>query len=983
MKFQIRPTSFSTPLFGLSWEYRDEERRIHDDAVQLEQKIRVFISSICDQERYLTARASLKRCLQRNPLIAVYLFEDDGASTMSAEASYINELLASDVCIIFIDNADGISSGVQKEIDAVRESNKPALYYFCDERSHEKTTLQKELTGGQQPRYKVVHSFDEFVNSAAVDLPNDVINRYRMSRTNPNLPAAKIMEETNSVSQETMLTLSPEGISITSNSRAQEKENAADVINVITSDVQYTIVSKGTLESLDKTRVYFLKFIFGERRYGNEKINKTCELDEWCEQFLPILFEGKSIKSFNTELFMEMLQPIQSKEFHELVRIRWKAIQAYFGSDIHKCVECLEEALNKAKDTNQPIWVVKDILIDLRNMQWMVCFIDNKFTEPSALEELDESDETVYYPVLDRMGSSLQEKCLDSIIEEAGRSPYTVTLVANYSQYGDLLAQCFAIPMFNGSLTQLLIIYKRVRMFLFMLCSKYDDRLFRLNLFKLVIRDGKDRDIRKYHNAYPELLQGLTSEEAVEIIEFCKNQPIGYQRFSCQLLAFGEVGCYLADADFRVFEKYIVDSIFEWLDDDQGVMTIGQSIFKGLSGVAYRMSQDTLAAICIRFIDRHYVRFYMEMFRFMQQYIDLRKMSDETAQALVNHILGIFENDNERKQIEYAPHFLYVIRKQNRALTEGFDEKVEEYFPGFYEKAYRLEITETVQQDFPELINRYISDIKEDNKKQVVGGTYYGHFTREHATMRAMLLDDEFTCSAEQLKDILSVAVDTLVNSKEDVSTKLDAISLILCVSVKYPKVMDEQRDLLESLYDSGTDIHGNGVLFMISNMDDIALKIGMQLIYTILGKDTSCELIEYMSEFQGDMATIIGVARLFVQYLEVADSVMLSEQIETIVLQNALQWIHSKNLDVRWYAIKLLFLMLRQEKNRRLINDQIRKIVDMDCVNIKNLILRKISGEGVTEETRRYVLEKCQNDANYLVRMVCQEEIEKNGYGA
>lgn len=950
------------------------------DAVQPEQKIKVFISSICDQERYLSARASLKRILQGNPLISVYLFEDDGASTMTAEANYINELLTSDVCIIFIDNEDGISSGVQKEIDAVRENNKPALYYFCDEKSKNITDLQKELTGGQQPRYKVVHSFDDFVKSAAADLPDDIINRYRMSQTNLNLPAVN-SEEADSVSQKSMLTLTQEGITIKSNSRVQE--NAADVINIITADVQYVIASKETLENLDKTRLYFLKFIFGERRYRNEKINKTCELDEWCEQFLPILFEGKTIKTFNTELFMEMLQPLQSDEFHELVRIRWRAIQSYFGSDIHKCVECLEEALNKAKDTNQPIWVVKDILIDLRNMQWTRCFLDHKFIEPSAQKELDENNETVYYPVLDRMDSSLQEKCLDSLIEESGKSPYTVTLGVNYSQYGDLFARCFAIPMFNGSLTQLLIIYKRVREFLFMLCSKYDDHLFRLNLFKLVIREGKDSDIKKYHNAYPDLFQALTAEEAVEIIEFCKNQPIAYQRFSCQLLAFGEVGCYLADADFSVFEKYIVDGIFEWLDDDQGVMTIGQSIFKGLSGVAYRMPQDTLAAICIRFIDRHYVRFYMDMFRFMQQYIDLRKMSDETAQALVNHILGIFENDNERKQIEYAPHFLYVFRKQNRELTEGFDEKVEEYFPGFYGKAYRLEITETVQQDFPELINSYISGIKEDNEKQGVGGTFYGHFTREHATIRAMLLDDEFTCSEEQLKNILSVAVDTLVNSKEDVSIKLDAISLILCVSVKYPEIMEEQRDLLESLYNSGTDVHGNDILFMTSNMDDVVLKIGMQLIYTTLGKDTSCELIECMSELQGDTATTIGVARLFVQYLEAADDVMFPEQIETIVLQSALQWIHSKNLDVRWYAVRLLFLMLRQEKNQRLINDQIRKIVDVDCVGIKNLILRKISGAGVIEKTRQFVLQKCQNDANYLVRMVCQEEIVKNGYGS
>ena len=45
----------------------------------------------------------------------------------------------------------------------------------------------------------------------------------------------------------------------------------------------------------------------------------------------------------------------------------WKAIQAYFQGDVTKCVEHLEEALKMAQDSNQPIWVIKDILIDLRN----------------------------------------------------------------------------------------------------------------------------------------------------------------------------------------------------------------------------------------------------------------------------------------------------------------------------------------------------------------------------------------------------------------------------------------------------------------------------------------------------------------------------------------------------------------------------------------------------------------------------------------
>ena len=95
------------------------------------------------------------------------------------------------------------------------------------------------------------------------------------------------------------------------------------------------------------------------------------------------------------------------------------------------------------------------------------------------------------------------------------------------------------------------------------------------------------------------------------------------------------------------------------------------------------MSQDSLSSICCQFIEKHYSRWYIDMFKFIAQFMDLRKMSDESAQALIEHIYNVFDNEKERGQIQYAPNFLHVLRKQNRALTEELDRKVEEYFPNY------------------------------------------------------------------------------------------------------------------------------------------------------------------------------------------------------------------------------------------------------------------------------------------------------------
>ena len=166
-------------------------------------------------------------------------------------------------------------------------------------------------------------------------------------------------------------------------------------------------------------------------------------------------------------------------------------------------------------------------------------------------------------------------------------------------------------------------IYEKIRDFVFYLSCKYDDWNFRLILYKLAIYAGKEKEIIGIQNSYPEVLNNLTADEAKSIMDFCLNHPIKFMRLSSQLLAFGSVGYFLDDKYYEYCEKSIVNEIKLWLSSDTHVLAIGQNIFKCLSGVAYRMSQDMLSEICCQFIERHYSRWYMDMFKFIANCIDL------------------------------------------------------------------------------------------------------------------------------------------------------------------------------------------------------------------------------------------------------------------------------------------------------------------------------------------------------------------------
>ena len=296
----IRLTGFSTPVVGATWEYTEDKNEMRMFQVIPKRKINVFISSICGIERYDNVRKELKEALESTKLVDVYTFEGKGASTLPAGAHYTWALEDCDVCIFLIDNEDGINPGVQIEIDTVNKRNIKALYYFCDETVQEKTPLEKSLMGAKFAKSKIIHKFEELSQNGAQDLINDIITVYHYYCTDK---IAKQLDDDEEF----------------------QRLNVTDI-----DKIQTPIVPKTILKNIDKSKDYILKYVIGytSARFQDEE-EKTNEIDEWGRQFLSILFEGKSIRQFNVGMYLDVLRGQQTDDYHQIVRIRWDAIQAY------------------------------------------------------------------------------------------------------------------------------------------------------------------------------------------------------------------------------------------------------------------------------------------------------------------------------------------------------------------------------------------------------------------------------------------------------------------------------------------------------------------------------------------------------------------------------------------------------------------------------------------------------------------------------
>ena len=906
-------------------------------------KLRIFISSICGVDKYDVLRKKLKNAIEETQLADVYIFEAEEASTLSAKNHYRWKLQDSDLCIFLIDNEDGITSGVQEEIDTVNKFNIKALYYFCDETNKKKTILEKKLEGAHNVKKKTVHSFDELYQNSSKGLIDDIVNIYHYYCKGKFIVAPEQYEEIQNID-----------------------------INKMEKSI--TMIPKLALQDVDKCCAYISNLIVGTSMNEDKDI-KSNVLDNWGAQFLEILLDGKAIKQFDVEMYMNDLKEQQDEEYNQLVYIRWQAIQSYFSGNIEQCIKNLKNALDFAKDKKQPDWVIKDILVDLRNQYNTYCVTKNRYSTNIFQRELKGSEKYLFYPILDRINESLHEKYTDEFYKIKTKSPYSVKIGNNLDEYGKLIASLLIVAMYNGSLTHVLRIYKTLKEFTYFLSCNYSDWNIRFALYKFAIFEGIRKDVKSIEDSYSEILNNISADEAKSIMLFCQNHPIKYKRLNSQLIAFGSIGYFLNDEDFRFFESYLINEINLWIDRDYNTVTFGQNLFYALSGVSHRMSQKIFGEICCKLIDKHYVHWYRDMFKFIANSVDLRKMDKDIAIKFIEHINSIFDHEKDRELIKFDSRFIFVLRNQDRVLTNALDNSIEKYYPELYKGEYKVATTKDGDKNIYNFIEQCVERIHRHIEMQEHSGIAIEYGSNDILILKSILDESRNYCENKTIDNIIQEMGRLLLIPNELISNKLDAISLLMLIFVKYKEDYSRNIDIYEKLFEKRKEIQADDNQLMSFNVSDVAMKIGLQVLFSGMEKDVYDEFTVSMSCIQGNTATTIEVTKLIREYLNMDDTLGLPEGVEIIILQNVLQWLHSDSLDIRWNATSILMALSRDHKNQEIVNNQLVRRIDEENAYIKCLIIRNLNKfNGITEETKKYIMSKCQNDAHYVVRMVCEE---------
>jgi hypothetical protein len=263
--------------------------------------------------------------------------------------------------------------------------------------------------------------------------------------------------------------------------------------------------------------------------------------------------------------------------------------------------------------------------------------------------------------------------------------------------------------------------------------------------------------------------------------------------------------------------------------------------------------------------------------------------------------------------------------------------------------------------------------VKKDNEEQGKNGTFFGRLDQPHITIKNILQQSTAKFSNELIDSAFEVSSETLLRENQTIDAKIDAIELLVYLLKSRTSVRERNKNKIIELLSSKPQVEKAQAI--MTNLSETNLKFSALLLYNCLGEDITVELLNALADIGDDTLSNRKASAAFLNYLESSNSPMSDIQLEHIIMQQAIEWCMETDLNIRWNAVQILFLLLRNIENKNVVCNQLVKLMDSDNFYIKNKILRNIHLlKDIDFETFKYIIQKASVDTNYVVRKVVKE---------
>ncbi|TWM19781.1 hypothetical protein CHCC14821_2331 [Bacillus paralicheniformis] len=909
------------------------------NSISVTNKIKIFISSRCGDgfEKYNEVRRELKKLIESTNIANVYLFEEEGASTQSAQQDYLYALDDSDVCIFLIDNADDVTPAIMKEISRAKSHPKKSLYLFCNENKKEPTQIQRELIGATGSKYYTVKDFQDFIKHGYRDLINDICKIYRHYCRN------RLVDK------------EFEGV----NNNLEKK------ISVVSDSL-----SKHNLKGIDKSKAYLGNIIYPL----NLEIEHTTELDDFMEQFLKVIWGEKEIKEFNSGLYLEILKKEQGENLNQIVKLRWHAIQSYWLNDIDKTIKYLNDALKSSKDKLMPDWFIQDILIDLRNIQTLKGRLENKIVYDTVAQlELNNMPQELFYPVIDRYEKNLNKEINKEHRKSKTSSVYSVKLGNNLSNYVDELTNIYVTACYYGSLTHILLMRDRIKDVAFHLCEEYIDWEFRVLLLKLSMITDNSKKIKENISYFNNILGKMNSKDSMEIYNFTNSIPIKTEKIKSRFEVFKHLGYFFNDTDYQLILNELLKEISNWIEKENRAVNLGEPIITSLYENRFRMDPNLIIEICLKIINKEIYYFFDKVFELLES-IDLSKVHKEKLQSLTQVLVECVSSEEIRTKSQKLINAIINLKKHENEYTEELNLIVQEKMSERDKKYYFLETTNTKDIHY---VKEYIKEIKRNIDLSGKNGSYSFSSYNSYLIIKDILKVNPEIVKFDLISDVIGVCVDSLQAKNLTYLEKISAIQLIVFIKIKFDKLDYDYQNLYRKLMER-QDVLLVGFNSLLERHSQFTLEFNIYVFAMVFGETEAVKLIEILSELNKDEFEQIECMKALKNIVNEGFFIKLDYSIQNVLIQFVLGLKKHSNKDIRYLAVSLLIKMITSQ-NKKTLMTQLSKTMDYENVYIKSLILNSLDDlREVDLDITKLMLKKALVDNHYLVREMANEYSRK-----
>src|SRR5699024_3440868 len=178
---------------------------------------------------------------------------------------------------------------------------------------------------------------------------------------------------------------------------------------------------------------------------------KTSRLDEVCLPVIKWILGEGDVSSIHFNAIENEILEFHKHKKDDFIKKRLKAFEFYALGNLEKALLLLKEAYGVGvKNAEIDKWELNDVAIDIRSIEQWENSSKNIIFSPQDVGQklIDESNEKVYYPILDRYA----EIYLDSLIKYVGEyemdSPYT-SRVTNWDSIIKTAVNTFVVAFLN------------------------------------------------------------------------------------------------------------------------------------------------------------------------------------------------------------------------------------------------------------------------------------------------------------------------------------------------------------------------------------------------------------------------------------------------------------------------------------------------------------------------------------------------------